>query len=68
MKIQFIIYADAKCLLEKISSCDNVPNKPFTKQTKQLYSVWLFIIPQYSFDSNKSKHDFYRGCLDASGN
>ena len=49
------------CLLEKISSCDKVPTKPFTSKTKQANI-------QFLFDNNKSKHDFYRGDLDANGN
>ena len=30
MKIPFVVYADNKSLLEKISSCDNDPTKSFT--------------------------------------
>ena len=30
MKLPFVIYADLKCLLEKMSTCQNNPNKSST--------------------------------------
>ena len=36
MKVPFIIYDDLECLLEKISTCHNNPEKPKTKINKPL--------------------------------
>ena len=43
MKLPFVIYADLECLLEKISTCQNNPNKPSTKINKHTpsgYSIF----------------------------
>ena len=60
MKIPFIIYADFKCLLEKMSSCDNDPNRSYQKNPKNtVFGCSLFT--HCSYNNNKNKHDFYRG-------
>ena len=41
VRIPFVIYADTECLLEKISSYLQDPQKSFVQQT---CTMWLFII------------------------
>ena len=71
MKVPFIIYADLECLLEKMHTCDNNPEKSSTtkiiKHTPSGYSLFTHC----SFDTTKNKLDYYSGkncmknlCLD----
>ena len=61
MKLPFVIYADLECLLEKMSTCINNPNKSSTtkinKHTPSGYSTFTHC----SFDESKNKLDYYRG-------
>ena len=61
MELPFVIYADLECLLEKISTCQNNPNKSsttkITKHTPSVYSVFTHC----SFDESKNKFNYYRG-------
>ena len=44
MKLPFLIYADLECLLEKLSTCQNNPNKSsptkINKHTPSGYSIF----------------------------
>ena len=71
MRVPFIIYTDLECLLEKINTCYNNPEKSSTtkinKHTPSGYSSFI----HSSFDTTKSKLDHYRSkncmknfCLD----
>ena len=48
IKIPFTIYADLECLLEKMSTCQNDPNKSSTtkinKHALSGYSIYLLIV------------------------
>ena len=61
MKVPFIIYADLECLLEKINTGHNNPEKSSTtkinKNTPSCYSLFTYC----SFDTTKNKLDYYRG-------
>ena len=61
MKLRFLIYADLECLLKKISTCQNNPNKSSTtkinKHTPSRYSIFT----SCSFDELKNKINYYRG-------
>ena len=61
MKVPFIIYADLECLLEKMNTCHNNPEKSsitkINKHTPSAYSLF----PQCSFDTTKNKIAYYRG-------
>ena len=70
-KVPFIIYADLESLLEKMSTCNNNPEKSSTtkinKHTPSGYSLFIHC----SFNTTKNKLDYYRGkncmknfCLD----
>ena len=61
IKMPFTIYADLECLLEKMSTCQNNPNKSSTtkinKQTPSGYSIFTHC----SFNELKNKLNYYRG-------
>ena len=61
MRAPFVIYADLECLLEKMHSCQNNPEKSYTekkiKHTPSGYSLFT----NCSFDETKNKLDCYRG-------
>ena len=61
IKIPFTIYADLECLLEKMGTCQNDPNKSSTtkinKHTPSAYSIFT----SCSFDESKNKISYYRG-------
>ena len=65
MKVLFIVYANLECLLEKMNSCHNNPEKSSTtkinKHTPSGYSLFTFC----SFDETKSKlsHDRGKNCM-----
>ena len=61
MKLPFLIYADLEWLLEKMSTCQNNPNKSsstkINKHTPSGYSIFT----SCSFDGSKNKINYYRG-------
>ena len=61
IKKPFTIYADLESLLEKMSTCQNNPNKSSTtKINKHMPSVYS-IFTNCSFDESKNKISYYRG-------
>ena len=61
MKVLFIIYADLKSLLKKISTCHNNPEKSSTTKVNEHTLSGYSLITQSSFDATKNKLDCYRG-------
>ena len=61
IKMPFTTYADLEFLLEKMSTCQNDPNKSSTtkinKHTPSSYSIFT----NCSFDESKNKISYYRG-------
>ena len=61
MKAPFVIYADLECLLEKMSTCHNNPEKSSTtkinKHTPSGYSLFTCC----SLDTTENKLDYYQG-------
>ena len=61
LKLPFVIYADLECLLEKMRTCQNTPNKSSTtkinKHTPSGYSMFT----SCSFDESNNKINYYRG-------
>ena len=55
MKVPFIIYADLKCLLEKISTCINNPNESSTTKINKHTPSGYSIFTSCSFDESKNK-------------
>ena len=65
IKMPFTIYADLECLLEKMSTCQNNPNKSSTTKINKHTPPGYSIFTHCSFDESKNKLNYYRGddCL-----
>ena len=61
MELPFLIYADLECLLEKMSTCQNNPNKSSTTKINKHTPSGYSIFTSCSFDESKNKIDYYRG-------
>ena len=61
MKLPFVIYADLKCLLEKMSTCINNPNESSTTKINKHTPSGYSIFTHCSFDKPKNKLNYYRG-------
>ena len=61
IKMPFTIYADLECLLEKMSTCQNDPNKSSTIKINKHTPLGYSIFTHYSFDESKNKLNYYRG-------
>ena len=61
MKLPFLIYADLECLLEKMSTCQNNPDKSSTAKINKHTPSGYSIFPSCSFDESKNKLNYYRG-------
>ena len=61
MKLPFVIYADLECLLEKMSTGVNNPNKSFTTKINKHTPLGYSIFTHCSFDESKNKLNYYRG-------
>ena len=60
MKAPFMIYADLECLLEKMHSCWNNPEKSYTEKKTKLTRSGYSLFTNCSFDATKSKLDCYK--------
>ena len=60
MKLPFVIYADLECLLEKMSTCQNNPNKLSTTEINKHAPSGYSIFTYCSFDESKNKINYYR--------
>ena len=61
IKMLFTFYADLECLLEKMSTCQNDPNKSSTTKINKHTPSGYSIFPHCSFDESKTKINYYRG-------
>ena len=61
MKLPFVIYADLECLLEKMSTCQNNPNKSSTTKINKHTPSGYSLLTHCSFDESKNKLNYYRG-------
>ena len=61
MKVSFIIYADLECLLEKMNTCHNNPEKLSTTKINKHTPSGYSLFTHCSFDTTKNKLDQYRG-------
>ena len=61
LKVPFIIYADLECLLQKIKSCQNNPEKPYTEKKAVHKPTGYSLITCCSFDKSKNERKYYRG-------
>ena len=60
MKHPFIIYADLECLLKKMNTCGNNPEKSSTAKINEHEISSYSMFTHYSFDAEKNKLDCYR--------
>ena len=60
IKLPFIIYADLKCLLEKINTCYNNPEESSTTKINHHTPSGYSIFTHCSFDKSKNKLNYYR--------
>ena len=61
IKISFTIYVDLECLLEKMKTCQNDPNKSSTTKINKHTPSGYSIFTNCSFDESKNKISYYRG-------
>ena len=61
IKLPFVIYTDLECLLEKMSTCQNNPNKSSTIKINKYTPSGYSIFTSCSFDESKNKINYYRG-------
>ena len=61
IKVTFTIYADLECLLEKMSTCQNDPNKSSTTKINKHMASGYSIFTNCSFDESKNKISYYTG-------
>ena len=58
VKIVFIIYTDIESLLERIDTCHSNPKS--SSKVKKHTACGYLLLMHCSFDTTKSKHDYYR--------
>ena len=56
-----LFYAGLECLLEKIHSYQNNPEKSYTEKTTKHTPSGYSLFTNFSFDSIENKLDCYRG-------
>ena len=61
LKVPFIIYADLQCLLQKIKSCQNNPEKSYPEKRAVHKPSGYSLITCCSFDKSKNERKYYRG-------
>ena len=61
MKVPFIICADLECLLQRINTCQNNPEKSYTEKKAMHRPSSYFLVTYYSFDKLKNERSYYRG-------
>ena len=61
LKVPFVIYADLECLLKKINTCQNNPDKSYT-ETKATHRPWGYSLTTCcSFYKSLNEQKYYRG-------
>ena len=61
IKMSFTIYADLECLLEKMSTCQNNPNKSSTTKINKHTPSGYSLFTNCSFNESKNKLNYYTG-------
>ena len=60
LKAQFMIYADLECLLEKMHSCQNNIEKPYTEEKAKHTPSGYSLFTNCAFDATKIKLSCYK--------
>ena len=61
LRVPFIIYADLECLLRKINTCKNNPEKSYTEKKATHRPSGYSLVTCCSFDKSKNERKYYRG-------
>ena len=61
LKVPFIIYADLGCLLQKIKSCQDIPEKSYTEKKAVHRPTGNSLLTCCSFDKSNNEQKYYRG-------
>ena len=61
LKVPFTIYADLECLLQKINTCSNNPDKSYTEKKATHRPSGYSLVTCCSFDKSKNEQKYYRG-------
>ena len=61
LRVPFIIYADLECLLQKINTCQNNPEKSYTEKKAKHKPSGYSLVTCCSFDKSKNERKYYRG-------
>ena len=61
LRVPFAIYVDLECLLPKIDSCSNNPDKSYTEKKAKHRPSGYSMVLCCSFDKSKNEHEYYRG-------
>ena len=61
LKVPFIIYADLECLLKKINTCQNNPEKSYAEKKAKHIPSGYSLVTCCSFDKSKNERKYYRG-------
>ena len=61
LKVRFVIYADLECLLKKINTCQNNPNKSYTEKKATHRPSGYSLVTCCSFDKSLNEQKYYRG-------
>ena len=61
LKVPFTIYADLECLLKKINTCQNNPEKSYTEKKAMHRPSGYSLVTCCSFDKSKNEQKYYRG-------
>ena len=57
-KVPFIIYADLECLLQKINTCQNNPDKSYTEKKAEHIPSGYSLVTCYSSDNSKNEQKY----------
>ena len=60
MKLPVVIYADLECLLEKMNTCQNDPNKSSTAKINKHTPSGYSLFTHCSFNESNNKLNYYR--------
>ena len=61
LRVLFTIYADLECLLRKINTCSNNPEKSYTEKKATHRPSGYSLVICCSFDKSKNECNYYRG-------
>ena len=61
LKVPFVIYADLECLLKKINTCQNNPDKSYTEKKTTHKPLGYFLTTCCSFHKSLNEQKYYRG-------